>query len=311
MPSSNISSELSRREVLALAAAPLAAAPLPAMQPSVLVQEHVLVDFTGAGKWDSDEAFRAAKPKLDEVARLGCRRFLECTPAFLGRDPKLLARLADATGIEIWTNTGIYGAAEQKFVPAFAREETAERLAARWVREASEGAGGMRPRFIKTGVSRGPLDELDRKLVRAAAMASRETGLPVASHTPNGAAAVEQLDILVAEKVAPAKFVWVHAQNEKDHAVHEKKARAGAWVGFDGVNAKSAEWHLDCVRFMAAKGLLGRVLISQDSGWYRVGQPGGGDFRPYTYIYTDFLPKLEAAWRGRLMWDNPRLCFGR
>jgi phosphotriesterase-related protein len=80
-------------------------APLAATEPSILVHEHVLVDFIGAGKWDSDEAFRAAKPKLDEVARLGCRRFHECTPAFLGRDPKLLARLADATGIEIWTNT--------------------------------------------------------------------------------------------------------------------------------------------------------------------------------------------------------------
>jgi phosphotriesterase-related protein len=113
------------------------------------------------------------------------------------------------------------------------------------------------------------------------------------------------------EAIAPEKFVWVHAQNEKDHAVHAKLALAGAWVSLDGINAKSAGWHLQCVRFMAARGLLGRVLLSQDSGWYRVGQPGGGDFRPYTYIYTDFLPKLEAAWRGRLMWDNPRLCFGR
>jgi phosphotriesterase-related protein len=86
-------------------------------------------------------------------------------------------------------------------------------------------------------------------------------------------------------------------------------ARAGAWVGFDGINAKSADWHLDCVRFMAGKELLGRVLISQDSGWYRVGQPGGGDFRPYTHIYTEFLPRLDTAWRRRLMWENPRRCW--
>ncbi len=296
---------ISRRELLALAAAPLAGT----AGGTVLVHEHILVDFTGAGRWDADEAFRAARPKLDEIHRLGCRRFLDCTPAFLGRDPKLLARLADATGVEIWTNTGIYGAAAHKYVPEFAKTGSAAQLAARWIEEARRGVEGAKPRFIKTGVNRGPLDDLDRKLVRAAAIASRETGLTIASHTGNGAAALEQLEIIVSEKVAPAKFVWVHAQNEKDHAIHEKIARAGAWVEFDGINAKSADRHFACVEHMAAAGLLARALISQDSGWYRVGEPGGGNFRPYTYIYTDFLPRLKPEWLRQLMIANPRAAF--
>jgi len=177
---------------------------------SVLVHEHVLVDFVGAdqirpGRYDRDEVFRIARPKLEEVKRLGCRRLLECTPNFLGRDPELLARLSDAAGIEIWSNTGLYGAADHKFVPAFARSETATQLARRWTEEAREA---WRPRFIKIGVNRAPLDELDRKLVRAAAITSRETGLTIASHTGDGAAAVEQLEIVITEKVSPAKFVW-------------------------------------------------------------------------------------------------------
>ena len=97
---------------------------------SVLVHEHVLVDFVGAdqirpGRYDRDEVFRIALPKLEEVRRLGCRRLLECTPNFLGRDPELLARLSDAASLEIWSNTGLYGAADHKFVPAFARSESA------------------------------------------------------------------------------------------------------------------------------------------------------------------------------------------
>jgi phosphotriesterase-related protein len=296
---------MTRRELLALAAAPLAPA-----AGTVLVHEHILVDFTGGGTYDADEVFRLAKPKLDEVARLGCRRFQDCTPAFLGRDPKLLARLAGATGIEIWTNTGIYGAAGHKFVPGFAREETAEQLARRWIREAREGLAGVKPRFIKTGVNKGPLDEIDRKLVRAAAMASRETGLAIASHTGDGAAALEQLEIVAAGKVAPSKFVWVHAQNAKDHAIHQQVARAGAWVEFDGIKEKSADWHLECVRFMAENGLLDRTLIAQDSGWYHVGEPGGGNFRGYAYLYTDFLPRLKPAEVRQLMAENPLAAFG-
>jgi phosphotriesterase-related protein len=111
-------------------------------------------------------------------------------------------------------------------------------------------------------------------------------------------------------KADPSRLVWVHAQSEKDHAVHEKFARAGAWVEFDGIAPDSADWHRECVEFMAGKGLLGRTLISQDAGWYHVAEPGGGAYRGYTYIYTDFLPRLDPAWARQLMSTNPAQAFG-
>ena len=220
-----------------------------------------------------------------------------------GADPDLLARLSDAAGVEIWSNTGLYGAVDHKFVPAFARSETAEQLARRWI---GETRAAWRPRFIKIGVNRWPLDEIDRKLVRAAGITPRETGLTIASHTGDGAAAVEQVEMVMAEKVSPAKFVWVHAQNERDHGLHQRVARVGAWVEFDGIGPKTGEFHLECVRFLAAKGLLNRTLISQDAGWYHVGEPGGGEFRGYTYLYSDFLPRLKTEEVAMLMWENPR-----
>lgn len=301
---------MTRREFLATLAATAAHVPN-----STLVHEHVMVDFIGAdqiapGRYDPEEVFRAARPKLEEVYGYGCRRFLECTPNFLGRDARLMRRLSEATRIDIWINTGLYGAANHKFVPAFAREETAEQLARRWIEEFRRGVDGIKPRFIKTGVNKGPLHPLDRKLIQAAALCSRETGLTIASHTGNGQAALEQLEIVESLKVSPSKFVWVHAQNEKDHSIHEKMARAGAWVEFDGINAKSAGWHLECVRFMAEKKLLNQTLISQDSGWYRVGEPGGGNFRGYAFIYTDFLPQLSPAEARLLMVENPARAFG-
>jgi phosphotriesterase-related protein len=305
---------ITRREFVAgMAGAQIAqAAKVPR---SVLVHEHILVDFIGAdkitpGRYDREAVFRAALPKVEELKQYGCRRLLECTPNFLGRDPRLVARLSDTTGIEIWTNTGLYGAGNHKYLPDFARDEKAEQLARRWVEEERRGVDGLRPRFIKIGVNNGPLDELDRKLVHAAAIASRETGLTVASHTGDGPAALEEIEIFTAAKGAPEKFVWVHAQNEKDHAIHRRVVKAGAWVEFDGISRESAAWHRDCVGFMAAEGLLNRTLLSQDSGWYHVGEPGGGDYRGYTFIYTDFLPSLNPAWVQPLMVDNPVAAFG-
>ncbi|HUQ93633.1 MAG TPA: hypothetical protein VM120_18270, partial [Bryobacteraceae bacterium] len=167
-------------------AALLAAAATP--QPSILVHEHVLVNFARA-PYNPHVVFQQIKPKLDEIAKLGCQRFLDCTPNFIGRDPKLLARLQDATGIEIWTNTGLYAARNYQYLPPYAKTETPDQLARRFTEEARKGIAGVKPRFIKIGVNRGPLAELDKKIVRAAALCCRETGLPIASHTGNGIAA--------------------------------------------------------------------------------------------------------------------------
>jgi phosphotriesterase-related protein len=80
-------------------------------------------------------------------------------------------------------------------------------------------------------------------------------------------------------------------------------------VEFDGVGPKTSAFHLECVRYLAARRLLNRILISQDSGWYHVGEPGGGEYRGYTYLYSDFLPLLEPAQAPVLMAHNPREAF--
>jgi phosphotriesterase-related protein len=87
-------------------------------------------------------------------------------------------------------------------------------------------------------------------------------------------------------------------------------ARAGAWVEFDGIAPKTADWHQACLANLAARGLLHRALISQDAGWYHVGEPAGGEFNPYSYIYKHFLPALDQEWSRLLMWENPQKAFG-
>ena len=126
---------------------------------TTLVHEHVLVDFVGADKvardrYDAEDAFRVVLPHLLALKARGARTLVECTPAWLGRDPALLVRLSEASGLHIVTNTGYYGAAQDKYLPAHAFEESAERLAERWTSEWRDGieGTGIRPGFIKTGV---------------------------------------------------------------------------------------------------------------------------------------------------------------
>jgi len=283
-----------------------------------LMHEHVLVDFIGAdqiapGRYDPEEAFQKAFPHLQRLKSLGCNALVECTPNYLGRDPELLRRLSRASGLHMITNTGLYGAARDKHVPRFAYTESADELAARWIREFEGGIppSGIRPGFMKIGVDSGPLSEIDAKLVTAAARTHRRTGLVIASHTGDGTAALAELDLLRREGVEPSAFIWVHAQSASDPGIHQQVAELGAWVEFDGISPDSVAQHVGLVMQMKRAGHLGRVLISQDAGWYSVGAPGGGNFRGYDILFTEFLPALRKAGASEddihtLLVRNPR-----
>ena len=303
-----------RQFLLAAAAAPVATAadsatvetvtgPVPVSAlGTTLLHEHVLVDFSGLDdplaptpRYDRSAVFKIALPKLRELAAKGCRTLVECTPAYLGRDPALLKRLAVASGLHILTNTGYYGAADDKFVPKFAYTESPFQLADRWTREVDEGIGatGIRPAFLKIGVDSGQLSAIDAKLVGAAILCHRRTGLRMHIHTGNGAAARAILNMTDRLRGAASGYVWVHAQNDKDYAIHGELAAAGCWIEFDGINAKSADLHLNAIENLTGRGWLSQLLISQDSGWYRVGEPTGGEYNGYTYLFDKFVPALR------------------
>lgn len=266
----------------------------------VLPHEHVLVDFIGAGevspaRYDREAVLAAVVPPLRAVRELGVRTVAECTPAYLGRDVRLLERASAETGLHLVTNTGLYGARQDKFLPGYAHTESAAQLAARWIAEDRDGIDSttIRPGFIKCGVDPAPeLSPTHRKLVEAAALTHRETGLTIAVHTGRGPG-LAQLDLLGRLGVAPAAYVWVHAQNAPDDALFAAADR-GAWLSFDGLNRPTLTRHLELCRAMKRRGHLDRVLLSHDAGWYDPAQSNGGTIRPYDLLLTVFRPMLEA-----------------
>lgn len=185
-----------------------------------LVHEHVIVDFigaayTGKSRYNIDEVVKVAFPFLEAIKVMGVQTFIDCTPAYVGRDVNLLKRLADSTGMNLLTTTGYYGAVNEKYVPIQAFNESAQQLANRWVDEWTNGIEGtnIRPGLIKTSTDKGPLTPVQRKLIEAAAITHLKTGLTIGIHTGDGAAAMEQLEILKAQGVSPAAKIWFHAHS--------------------------------------------------------------------------------------------------
>jgi len=296
----------------------------------MLPHEHIMVSLSVPGpfdaarpdlperyRYDRDEVVRVALPHVRAAASAGVRTLAEATPAFLGRDPLVLKRLSEVSGVRILTNTGYYGARDDQHLPPHARTESADALAARWTREFRDGIGdtGVRPGFIKIGVDPGRLSDIDAKLVRAAARTHRATGLAIACHTGPAVAARDVLSVLEDEGVPPDAWIWVHAQAESDLEAHVEIARRGAWVEFDGVGPDSLERHAALVLNLRRRGLLARVLISHDAGWYRIGEPGGGEFRGFTVLVEEFLPALRKSGLGeeeirQLTHENPAQAYG-
>ncbi len=288
----------------------------PAALGPTLPHEHILVDFVGAAdvspaRYVTDDVVAAALPHLRAAYAQGIRTLVECTPNFLARDPRLLARLSAESGLHLVTNTGLYGARKNIFLPAYAHTESSEKLAARWIAESRDGIGdtGIRPGFIKSGVDPEPeLSEVQRKLIAAAALTHAATGLTIAVHTGRGPG-LTQLDVLRAHGVAPSAYVWVHAQGAKDDDLFAAADR-GAWISCDGLNRNSVTRHLHlCVEFKK-RGHLERVLLSHDAGWFDPAKPGGGPYRGYDLLFAEFVPLLRnndftAAEIERLTVRNP------
>jgi phosphotriesterase-related protein len=264
-----------------------------------LIHEHVLVDFIGADKitpdrWEHQNVIDKVLPYLLEVKSRGIKSIVECTPAFLGRDVVLLQKLANKSGLQILTNTGFYGASDNKYLPSFAVTETAGQLAERWINEFKNGLDGtsIKPGFIKISVNPGSLSELHSKIIKAAALTHLQTGLTIYSHTGPPIPAYEQLEILKQTGVHPSAFVWVHANGRDEDFV--KIAKMGAWISLDGIDSGNLDKNFEIISHLKSKGLLNKVLISHDAGWYKPGEPNGGAFKGFTTIPDKFIPFLKS-----------------
>lgn len=298
---------------------------------TTLIHEHVLVDWIGADssgyhRWDRDKVIERVLPYFEAAREKGVNTILECTPAYLGRDPFILEELSRKSGIQILTNTGYYGAVDNNFMPEHARRESADKIASRWIDEFNEGIdeSGVRPGFIKISVAAGqPLSDLHQKIVRAAALTHLKTGLTIVSHTGSDEPAIEQVQLLKKTGVSPAAWVWTHAQSGSLEA-NIRVAREGSWVSLDNVihhpdhepdERGSIEWFTNRITELKKAGFLDNVLISHDAGYYNPDEPNGGSFRGYTDIFDHLIPELldnnftDEDIR-KLLVINPRKAYG-
>lgn len=263
-----------------------------------LPHEHILVDFIGADKsgkhrYDSEAVIKVMLPYLLEIKDLDVKTFVDCTPMYLARDIKILKDLSLQTGLFILTNTGIYG--REPYIPHYAYNSKPDELAHQWIKEFNEGIEetDIRPGFIKTAVEAGKFTDIEKKLIEAAAITSKETDLTIATHTCFGEKALQILNVLNDYEVDPRKWIFVHANIEEKIELISQVAERGAWISLDGIGQGQDDNILRILETLLEQDFLSQILLSQDAGCYFVGEEEGGNIRSFGFLFTDFLPKLQ------------------
>ncbi len=290
-----------------------------------LPHEHVVTNFIGAEKiaqpqYNEDSVIKFILPHLQELKKKGVKTIFECTPDYIGRDVALLKKLSELSGINIITNTGYYAAVDKKYLPAHVFSESSETIAQRWEKEWEEGIDGtgIKPGFIKLGSGEGKLDSIEEKLLKAAVIVSKKTGLTMAIHTGDGEAANSEYDIIVKEGWKGNKMIWVHAQNGTDEE-RIALAKKGVWISLDGISELRMESYLNMIKYMKENNSLSKLLISQDDGWSVVNNNGNvelvlfenGNTKPYNTIISKFIDELYKTGFSReevnrILIDNPK-----
>ena len=125
--------------------------------------------------------YETQKKEILRFKNAGGATIVDATMPGIGRDPKMLRRIAEATGINVVMGTGYYVCSTH---PEAMKSMTEEQIAEEMIREITVGAEGT---DIKAGVI-GEIgisevfNEEERRVLRAAAIACKKTGTPILVH---------------------------------------------------------------------------------------------------------------------------------
>ncbi|GIV67008.1 MAG: phosphotriesterase-related protein [Chloroflexota bacterium] len=239
----------------------------------------------------------AAVAELRYYKSVGGGTLVEMTTEEIGRSPLDLAQISQATGVHIIAVTGHHKA---KFSAEFLQNQSVEQIAERIIREITLGIAdtGVRAGVIKAASSLNHAAEVEKRVIRAAGIAHRQTGAPVSTHTEAGTFALEQAELLLEAGVPPRKLLIGHLDRNLPREVYFQLAQRGVFLGFDQIG-KEQYWPDDqraiLIRDLIEAGYVRQILLSSDrarkSSW-KVHNPqtlGLG------HILLDFVPRLKKV----------------
>lgn len=302
-----------------------------------LMHEHIFVlspeimQNYPEGWGDEEKRVSDAIARLNELKARGVDSIVDLTVIGLGRYIPRIARIAEATELNIIVATGIYTYNDVPMYFHFQGPGTElggpEFMADMFVRDITEGIAGtqVKAAMLKCATDQQGVTPGVERVLRAVARAHRLTGVPISTHThAHSERGLEQQHIFEEEGVDLARVVIGHSGDTTDIDYLEKLIANGSYIGMDrfGIDVLlSFEDRVGTVARMCELGHADKMVLSQDAACFNdwlpeAMLPGILPNWHYLHIHNDVIPALRA--RGvsdeqlhLMLVENPRKIFER
>jgi phosphotriesterase-related protein len=260
--------------------------------------EHLLWRLPSFVQPDLDLGLESADAAVDELnlfKAAGGNSVVEMTTHDLHRSPDRMRSVSLRSGINVIGATGFN---KSKFSEPFVENTPVEEIAEMMVNDINHGMGGteVRAGVIKASTSLNKASEGELKIMQAAAIAHRETGAPISTHTEAGTFALLQIEILTGAGVSPGKILIGHLDRKLDWDYHLEIAQSGVYMGFDQIGKEkyaADDTRIRFIRDLIEAGHGKQILLGGDqarkSNWPSYGTNYGPGL---AYILRDFVPQM-------------------
>ena len=256
----------------------------------------------------------------------GGQTFVDPTNRGLARDPLALARVARATGLNIIMGSGYYVDAAH---PPGMDRRTADDIARELVADLTVGVDGtgVRAGFIGEIGTSWPWTDNEKKVVRAAVVAQRETGAALMIHPGrHERLPLAIVDFIRKEGADLERTIMCHIERTiADPGVLLELAATGVRLEYDLFGLETSYYpynpafdmpndgeRMRQILFLIERGHLAQLLMSHDIAYKHCLTRWGGF--GYHHLLVNVIPRLRA--RGAddrtvetLLVDNPRRAF--
>ena len=262
------------------------------------MHEHLIIDSPIVA---NDFNFIHLPNEIDAInevnlcKKVGVGAMLDCMPLGSGRDAKKLARIAEATGVNIISATGLH---HDRYYNEddILEKSSADQLAELFLRDINDGMDGTTAKagVIKVVTSGPNIKDREIKLFEGAAIAHKRSGAPIISHCEHGTGAIEQLNLFSKFNIPLTKVILSHTDKSADLGYHHEILSSGVYVEYDqslrqANEAKPASAQLTTA--MVGAGFINQIMMGTDGArrtlWSSLnGAPG------LAWLYTGWSKKL-------------------
>lgn len=294
-----------------------------------LMHEHLLCSDWAKracfpGYFNQADALETMIQVVLRAKAAGVTTIVDATPINLGRDIETLRMVSQQTGVQIVASTGLY-ATEDKWLDRISQDG----LLYLYLQDLQQGMQGFdcKAGIIKCATDKDGFTGGNLKMLRAAARAQRESGVPLLTHCrpPGQEQGLRQQEIFAAEGANLEQVVIGHFRIGDSLSYGEQVLRRGSYLGIDQMNwqERNLAHNIEVIKTLLAKGWERQLVFSHDAVvCYNYEHMEFAD----TDGYVDFAPNMlsylkETAWHKMvqagisekalhtIFYENPKRLF--